>query len=46
MMLQNLAPQECAVDVHVYFSRSDAFVAEHLLNGPEICPAFQQMSGK
>ncbi len=30
----------------VYFGRRDAFVSEHLLNGPQIGATFQQVRGK
>ena len=45
-MLQYFLPQKLAVEVGVYFGRRDAFVPEHLLNGPQIGPSFQQVRGK
>ena len=36
----------CSIQVHVDLGGGDAFVAQHLLNGPEVGPMFQEMGGE
>lgn len=45
-MKENLLSESAAVDVYIYFCGGDALVAEHLLNGAQVCPALEQMGGK
>ena len=46
MKPQNLISQIRFVHVGINFCSLNAFVAEHLLDNPQIGPAFQQMSGE
>lgn len=34
------------VQMRVYFGSSNAFMPEHFLNQPQVCPTLQQMGGK
>jgi hypothetical protein len=46
MILDNpFLPFGC-IDMGIYFSGQDTFVAKHLLDSPEVCPILHQMSGK
>ena len=46
MMLQYFVTQATAVDVNINLGGGDALVAEHLLDGSQVGPAFKQMGGK
>ena len=45
-MLDDLLPEKFPVDMCVDFRRSDGFVPEHRLDGPQVGPSFQQVGGK
>lgn len=45
-MLYYFTPQHVPVDVGIYFGGGNGFVSEHTLDGTEIGPSFQQMSGE
>src|SRR5690606_27161243 len=38
--------QMCSIQVHVDLGGGNAFVAQHLLNGPEVGAMFQEMGGE
>ena len=46
VMLYYFTPQHVPVDVGIYFGGGNGFVSEHTLDGTEIGPSFQQMSGE
>jgi len=46
MVFNDFTTQSVAVDVCVNFSRSDAFMPQHALNGSEVGTPFQQMRGE
>ena len=46
MVCENFLAQSLPVDMHIDFGGNDTFVAEHLLNGAQVCPALEQMGGK
>ena len=41
-----LASQECVVEMYIYLGGSDAFVSQHLLYGPQVGSAFEQVGGE
>ena len=46
MVLQNLFAEELPVDMRVDFGRSNILVSQHLLDGAQVCSAFQKVCGK
>lgn len=46
MMLQNLFAEELPVDMRIDFGRSNILVSQHLLDGAQVCSAFQKVCGK
>lgn len=46
VVIQDFFADSCCVDMSIYLCGSNALMAEHALYGPQVCPSFQQMSGK
>ena len=46
VVLEDFVAEAGAVDVDVDFGGSDAFVAQHLLDGTQVGSAFEQVGGK
>ena len=46
VMLNDFAPQSVSVHVGVNFGCSDAFMAQHALDGTQVGSAFQQVGGE
>ena len=45
MVSQNLTSQVIFVQMHIYLRSFDAFMPQHLLDGPQIRSALQQVCG-
>ena len=43
MMFKNFPAQVCTVNMNIYLGSGYAFMAQHLLDGTQVGPAFKQM---
>lgn len=46
MILENGFPEKIRIQVGIDFSSKDGFVAQHILNGPQICSTLDEVRGK